>query len=205
MKTTEKDWDMSDVMGSDSKGSKKPKSFWGNVLDVVIWGISGLAIGLLVVFFVVQKSEVEGSSMMPNLVDGDTIIVEKVVKHFRSMNRGDIVVISVDKLQDKSLEYDLVKRVVGLPGETIEIRNGNVIIDGEKLDEPYLSEGTLTFPTVSGQRELIVTLGESEYFCLGDNRGNSYDSRGLGPIPHSYFIGRVVLRIFPFSSFGWVQ
>ena len=185
----------------DSKNSKrKLKPVWKDTLDMVIYFLVVLAISVFIVVFVGQRTIVEGSSMNPTLVDGDNLIVDKITYRFSDPKRFDVVVFPY---QHKKHTY-YIKRIIGLPGETIYIdKEGTIYINGEVLEEDYGNE-IITDP---GRAEEEILLGEDEYFVMGDNRNNSSDSRDymVGNINRKDFIGRAWLRIFPFKSFGFVK
>jgi signal peptidase I len=130
-------------------------------------------------------------SMQPNLVEDERVIVDKVSYLFHPPQRGDIVVIDRPDEQE-----DLIKRVIGLPGETIEISAGVVYIDGRPLNEPYARLSTGDSPS--------RRLGADEYFIMGDNRANSKDSRLFGPIPRDSIVGRAWIIYWPPANWGLV-
>jgi len=130
------------------------------------------------------RFKIDGSSMEPNLHNDEYVIVDKVTFLLGKPQRGDVVVFYLEG-QPK----DYIKRVIGLPGETIEISSGTVFVDGRPLDEPYVTPSSVTYP----QRQL----GEDEYFVMGDNRSNSSDSRNFGPIHLSSIVGRAWIVYWP--------
>ena len=157
-----------------------------------------ILIGLFITLFVVQRNTISGPSMEPTLHDKDQIIVEKISKHF-SINRGDIVTID-----EKDVGYPdnlLIKRIIGLPGEKIELKDGKVFINDQVLQEDYLAQDVKTQPDPV-RNEKVVTLGENEYYVLGDNRLVSKDSRRIGPIHKNQIIGKLLIRFYPFDSIG---
>ena len=158
-----------------------------------------VAVALLFVNFVAQRTIVDGSSMESTLSDGDQLIVDKLTYHISEPKRYDIVVFPY---QYGDYEY-YIKRVIGLPGETVQIVDGMIYINGQQLDEASGNE-VMESP---GLAEEPVTLGEDEYFVLGDNRNNSKDSRAMdvGPIHRKDLMGRAWLRIYPFSKFGLIR
>lgn len=168
--------------------------FW-ETLEVVL---VSLAIILPIRYFLVQPFFVRGQSMVPMFTNGDYLVIDEISYRFRTPERGEVVVFKFPK--DTSEFY--IKRIIGLPGETVEIRGGGVVISnasspaGFSLDESYLPHGLRTEP----KRQARVTLGAGEYFVLGDNRTSSYDSRDWGPVPRSDIIGRVWLRPWPLSD-----
>lgn len=149
----------------------------------------------LVRYFLFKPFYVRGASMEPNFFDKEYLIIDELTYHFQTPQRGDIVVLR-SPLNKK--EYFL-KRVIGLPGETIKIRDGRVMIfneanpEGLILKEDYIAKGALTLPDVT------VELGPEKYFVLGDNRFSSLDSRNLGPVEESSLVGRVLLRGLPIN------
>jgi signal peptidase I len=155
--------------------------------------------------FVVQSNSIPSLSMSPTLQVGDRIIVDKLSYRFGSVHRGDIVVFARPPLEDQ--EYaDLVKRVIGLPGETISARDGHVYINGKRLNEPWLPPGpqSYTGPLPGDPHEQFnmpgpVKIPAGEYYVMGDNRENSEDSRFFGPISKSLIVGRAVAVAWPLS------
>lgn len=199
-----------------SKAAKKrneKNSVMYELLDWLKTICIGVGVGVLLVVFVIQRNDVSGDSMFPTLHDKDVIFAEKISTYFENYERGDIVILDGDDMEGYSHEEYLVKRIIGLPGETIRIGDdGSVYIKkvGETeftlLDEPYLPEGTLTFPSgtciAKGYDE--ITLGEDQYYCMGDNRSVSNDSRNLGPFEERRIKGVGMLLAYPFSSFRFI-
>lgn len=158
-----------------------------------------LGITWLVITFVGQRTEVSGESMETTLSDGDNLIVDKLTYRFQDPKRFDIIVFPFHYEEDTYY----IKRIIGLPGETVQIdQNGVIYIDGEVLNESYGRE--IILPQTVGIAEKPITLGEDEYFVLGDNRNNSTDSRRIevGNIQREEIVGRAWLRIWPLSKFG---
>ncbi len=163
---------------------------WAVVLVVAIL----VAVGIRT--FVVQTFYIPSASMEPTLMIGDRILVDKLSYHLHAIGRGDIVVFATPPGEDAGPNVkDLVKRVIGLPGETISSAGGQVVINGKPLKEPWLPKGTVT----TGITTQVIP--PNEYFVMGDNRSDSQDSRFFGPIHRSLIVGRVVLKIWPLSSF----
>ncbi len=174
---------------------------------VVEWTIILMAVLLCTVLlrtYVVQSFYIPSGSMLPTLQVGDRIIVNKLSYHVHDVHRGDIVVFARPPLEDQ--EYaDLVKRVIGLPGETISSKDGKVYINGKLLPEPWLPPGPDSFtgalagsdPHPQFNLPGPVTIPAGEYFVMGDNRTDSEDSRFFGPIPKSLIVGRAVAVIWP--------
>ena len=158
-----------------------------------------IAFTWFVVTFVGQRTEVSGSSMETTLSDKDQLIVDKMTYRFRDPKRYDIVVFPY-QYQDNTY---YIKRIIGLPGETVQILSGMVYIDGMRLDEHYGNE-IMENPGIA---EEPLTLGEDEYFVLGDNRNNSSDSRAsdVGLIHRKDLIGRAWIRVWPLSQIGVIH
>ena len=158
-----------------------------------------IALTWIVVTFVGQRTEVSGSSMETTLSDKDQLIVDKMTYRFRDPKRYDIVVFPY-QYQDNTY---YIKRIIGLPGEKVQILSGMVYIDGMRLDEHYGNE-IMENPGIA---EEPLTLGEDEYFVLGDNRNNSEDSRfaSVGMVKRKNIVGKVWMIIEPFDSFGFVK
>jgi len=144
--------------------------------------------------FFVQNFRIEGQSMEPTLHDGQFLIVDKISYRLGKVKRGDIVIFNAPPAPDK----DFVKRVIGLPGEMVEVRLGVVYINGQPLDEPYIVYGN---QRSWGPRRV----GEDEYFVLGDNRNNSVDSHGGWTVPRESIVGRAWIIYWPPSRWGVVN
>lgn len=153
-----------------------------------------------VITFVGQRTKVNGDSMEPTLSSGDNLIMDKLTYHFRDPERFEVVIFPCPT---KPEEY-YIKRVIGLPGETVQIIDKEVYINGEKLETDIYGIAPIEEP---GNAIDPITLGEDEYFVLGDNRPVSNDSRydGVGPIQREDIEGRAWLRIYPFDQIGWVE
>ncbi len=165
-----------------------------------IWEIlQTLLIAFLIIKFVTQTSLVVGECMLPLLKDGDRILVNKFVYHFKPIKRGDIIVFKFPK--DPSKEF--IKRVIGLPGDHIKIVNGQVFINGKKLNEPYVKfRSSEVFPP--GRSEFVVPA--NSFFVMGDNRPNSLDSRFWGTVPKKLIVGKAFWRFWPcFENASFVK
>ncbi|MCD7824916.1 MAG: signal peptidase I [Clostridiaceae bacterium] len=158
--------------------------------------------------YVIQRTEVDGRSMMDTLQDEENLLVEKITYRFKDPERFDII--TFYPRGDKSEYY--IKRIIGLPGENIRIDGDTIYIDGEVLEEDFGREPMAIDPGKAGTQE-GVTLGDDEYYVLGDNRNESSDSRDddesepthVGVVKRSYIDGHAILRIYPFSKFGTLR
>ncbi|MCR4959965.1 MAG: signal peptidase I [Lachnospiraceae bacterium] len=171
------------------------------ILSTSIYLLCVIGIAFLIIKFVGQRTEVIGDSMNNTLYNGDNLILNKISYRFHEPERYDIVVFP---FRDGS-KKNYIKRVIGLPGETIRLSSdGKIYINGEELtDDVY---GLEVFEK-AGNAASPITLGDDEYFVMGDNRNNSEDSRFdvVGKVKRSEIIGKVWIRIFPFKSFGRVK
>ncbi|WP_251208452.1 signal peptidase I [Acetatifactor aquisgranensis] len=169
------------------------------MISTLAYLLGVLCLTWLVITFVGQRTEVDGSSMEPMLSDMDNLIVDKITYRFADPKRFDIIVFPFK--QQENTFY--IKRIIGLPGETVQIDvQGNIYINGEVLEESYGRE--VISPEHVGIAIDPVVLGEDEYFVMGDNRNNSMDSRAeiIGNIKREDIVGRAWIRIWPLSKFG---
>ncbi len=181
---------------------KKKVNIWLEILDWVKYILVAILIGFLLTNYVVQRNEVVGSSMYPTLVDNDQLWVEKLTPVLGRIKRGDIITFSVHTPDGEDLpDEDLVKRVIALPGDHLQLTNEGVYINGELQTEAYLLDGMVTSMSDNPAYNDIV-LPDDMYFVMGDNRVNSRDSRSFGPIKKEDIIGEVWIRIYPFDRFG---
>lgn len=173
-------------------------------LLLYIWEVSKIVIfALLIVvpirYFIFQPFFVRGQSMEPNFYNGDYLIIDELSYQFRAPERGEVVVFKYPN--DTTQRY--IKRIIGLPGETLAVNSGKIYI--YKDDLPTLLDESAYLPEViQTQGNLKITLNKEEYFVLGDNRALSADSRAWGTLPENDLIGRVLLRAWPFSALAKV-
>ena len=177
----------------------KEKSLTKEILGWVVYIVIVIILTYLVITFVGVRTKVEGRSMENTLHDGDNLIVDKISYRFRDPKRYEIIVFPYKYQED--VYY--IKRIIGLPGETVQVIDGYVYIDGEELDEDYGKEVMET----SGIAQEPIKLGEDEYFVLGDNRNHSADSRdaSVGVLKREDLVGRAWVRIWPLDSIGVVK
>jgi signal peptidase I len=151
---------------------------------------------VLLITYVVQAFKVQGTSMSPELLDGERILVNKFFRYVTEIQRGDVVVFWYP--EDPDLSF--IKRVVALPGENVEIRSGAVYVNGNLLEEPYVE------PERSDQRSFpSLEVRPGHFFVLGDNRRGSNDSRTWGLVPERYIYGKAMMRIWPPRQIGLVR
>lgn len=158
--------------------------------------IFALAVAVFIVMFVVQPVKVEGTSMQPRLVDQERIFVNRFIYRFSEIHRGDVVVFWYPRDTAKSF----IKRVIGLPGDLVEIRRGQVLVNGARIDEPYLRP---EYRDRESFGRVIVPPGH--YFVLGDHRNSSNDSRNWGFVPRELIYGKAIFSYWPVSRIGLVE
>jgi len=173
------------------------KNFFNFVFELIKIVIISLVIIIPIRYFLIQPFYVKGASMEPNFYDREYLIIDEISYRLHEPARGDIIVFRYPR----NPQEFFIKRVIGLPGEKVEIKDGDIKIynkeypEGFILKEAYLPDGLKTYSLT----EDIVTLGDNEYFVLGDNRNSSKDSRSFGPVDKSFIVGRVLLRGWPFN------
>ncbi len=187
-----------EILPTDTSLFKEAFIFLWEIIKVVV---ISLIIILPIRYFIIQPFYVKGASMEPNFYDKEYLIINEISYYFSPPKRGEVVVF---KYPNKTKEY-FIKRVIGLPGEKIEVKDGKVIIynssnsEGMILDEDYLS------PWQQTNTPQIVQLDDDEYFLLGDNRLSSLDSRAFGAVEREYLIGKVLFRGWPPKRIGLVD
>jgi signal peptidase I len=181
----------------DRKIRKLIKKYSPFVLELVKIAIIAFVIVAPIRYFLFQPFIVSGASMAPNFATGDYLIVDEITYKFSAPQRGDVIVFDASFIKGYSGQR-FIKRVIGVPGDTVDITNGKVEIikDGKStvLNEKYLPSNLQTYGDVN------VVLKPDQYFVLGDNRTYSYDSRFWGVVPSKYIIGKAALRILPIKS-----
>ncbi|SFQ05273.1 signal peptidase I [Lachnospiraceae bacterium XBB1006] len=182
------------------ENEKKKQSTAKEILHFVLYIVAVLLATYLIVHYVGQRTVVVGESMRETLQDGDNLVVDKISYALHDPERFDIIVFPYAYGEDTYY----IKRIIGLPGETVQItEKGTILINGSELKESYGRE-VMQDPGMAAEP---IILGKDEYFVLGDNRNDSEDSRyeDVGCIKKEDIIGRAILRIYPFSSFGKIN
>ncbi len=170
------------------------------VIEVCIYVIALFFVAVIVPKYLLQRTIVIGDSMENTLYDGENIWVEKISRHFDHLKRFDIIVFYPYGRENK--EY-FIKRIIGLPGESVQIMDDTIFINGIRLSENF-GKDPITYQGIAAEE---LTLADDEYFVLGDNRTVSLDSRysNIGPIKKKNIGGRAILRIWPLSRFGLID
>lgn len=182
---------MQEISSPDQSRDTSPQS-----TPLLYYVVVALAVALTIRFFIAAPYMVSGASMEPTFFDLHYLIVDRVTYKLENPSRGDVIVFDLPENPSKSL----IKRVIGLPGETINVKKGKVTITNEAhpkgfvLNEPYIDPENL-----SEMGDTRVTLEENQYFVMGDNRAVSADSRIWGPLPRENIVGRALLRLYPFD------
>jgi signal peptidase I len=159
------------------------------VRDLLVSAVASV----LIITFLYQPVRVEGTSMLPRLEDRDRLFINKFVYHISAIERGDVVVFWYPL--DKSKSF--IKRVIGLPGETLELRGGRLYVNGKELNEIYIPPSYL-----DGSSYGPITIPSENYFVMGDHRDSSNDSRVFGPVGRPYIYGKAVFAYWPVDHFG---
>lgn len=182
------------------KAKKNPSKRQAIIKDLITYAIIFVVCLYILPTFVIQKTIVDGPSMEDTLHDKDQLMVEKISYHLDALKRFDIIVFYPYGRKNK--EY-FVKRIIGLPGETIQIKGEDIYINDKKLSEHYGKDPIVK----AGIAANPITLAEDEYFVMGDNRTLSFDSRyeEVGPVKRENIGGRVILRVWPLNKFGLME
>lgn len=176
---------------TDPHGGRRSRGGWRAARELAQAGVLALVV-FLGMRAVVQPYEVEGASMEPTYHTGERLLVST---RLYELHRGDVVVL---KPPSQQADRELIKRVIGLPGDRVTVRGGRVWVNGQQLAEPYVHGAG----TACAGRWCDLTLGREEYYVLGDNRANSADSRFFGPVRRDAVRGKALFTTFPFEDFG---
>ena len=174
---------------------KRLGAFFLDILEVIVFAV---AIFLFLYLLVLQPHKIKGASMEPNFPNGEYLLTDKVTYRFGEPKRGDVIVFKAPT--GNGDEY--IKRIIGLPGETITVRNGKVYINGKELREIYIPDISPTYGSNFLEENEVFTVPAGNYFVLGDNRPHSSDSRAFGPITKDKITGRAWVIYWPFKNAG---
>jgi len=191
------------------------KNFLASIFEILRIVVLALIIVVPVRFFIFQPFLVQGQSMEPNFENGDYLIVDELTYRFDEPKRGEIIVFKVPQMERERVtkifgfKFSLkesprfIKRVIGLPGETVEISDGKIKISNDEKN--FSLDESKYLPTNYTLGQFQISLGKEEYFVLGDNRSHSLDSRSVGPISKKSIIGRVILRLWPIKEISKIE
>jgi signal peptidase I len=170
-------------------------------LDIIETGTIALSVFIIVYLFILQPHEVKGNSMLPNFEHAQLLLTDKISYRLSEPERGDVIVFKAPV----NARYDYIKRIIGLPGETLTVKDGHVFVDEEQLDETYLPTDTYIRAGQFAKEGLPVIIPQEAYFVMGDNRNYSSDSRDWGTVPRENIVGRVWMRYWPPDKIGKIK
>jgi len=175
------------------------------ILEFVQSIVLALSVFVLLYLFVAQPNQVKGTSMMPNFVDGEYLLTDKLTYMFSQPKRGDVVVFkapSSEACSEDECEY--IKRVIGLPGDKVKVENNQVYLNGELLNQSWIPSDFVTEAGTFSQEGVEESVPEGQYLVFGDNRSHSRDGREFGPIKKDSIVGKAFFVYWPLSSVGLV-
>ena len=180
-------------------------SIGGFILDFIQSIVLALAVFVLLYLFVAQPNEVKGSSMLPNFVDKEFLLTEKISYYLGDPQRGDVVIFKAPSTEPCAAEEcEYIKRIIGLPGDRVMVKDGKVYLNGELLDQTFLASDVITMEGQYAQEGIELIVPSDEYLCFGDNRQHSRDGREFGPIKKELIVGKAFFKYWPVSSIGLV-
>jgi len=191
------------LVTQEQTSDEQRRSGWRSIREWAVVIVSAILIATVLRTFVVQQFYIAGPSMETTLFGDDRVLVNKLAYRIGDPVRGDVIVFDRITVNGDTVNHDdLIKRVIGLPGETIEIRSCDVYIDGVRIDEPWLPadarDTTLDPTSRCGTPDVSpVAIGDNQVFLIGDNRSMSYDSRVFGPVNRDVIVGKAVVVIWP--------
>ncbi|MBI4067470.1 signal peptidase I [Candidatus Gottesmanbacteria bacterium] len=177
---------------------RKVVAFFLDFLETIVVALS---IFVVVYLFLFQPHEVKGGSMEPNFHDGEYILTDKISYRFKSPERGEVIIFKSPTNPD----IDYIKRIIGLPGDTLMVRDDSVYLNGKILTEPYIIDKTVILGSGFLTEGKEISVSDDRYFVMGDNRGHSADSREFGPISKKSIIGKALIRYWPIPYFGVIE
>lgn len=193
--------DPSEPVPSEEHAGKRRSSATRSAVEWIVVVVGAVVVALLIKTFVMQAFFIPSASMRPTLEENDRVLVNKLSYHLHDVNRGDVVVFEKGADLQADPTKDLIKRVIGLPGDSLVFKDGQVYVNGQLLDESaYLPAGTLTAQgTMRCEEQAPCKVPGDSVFVMGDNRTNSKDSRYIGYIPEDTIVGRAFVRVWPFN------
>lgn len=177
---------------------RKDKMMIKGIIEHIKEPVLAVLAAILISSFIISHTKVPTGSMMNTINPGDHLIVNRLPYYYRDPERGEVVVFNFE-------EDNLIKRVIGVPGDVINIINYEIYINDQKVDETYLADDYSTYIYTGSEIDFPYTIPKDHYFMLGDNRKNSKDSRVFGPIPRERIIALAGFRIYPFSEVGLIK
>jgi len=177
------------------------KKIGGFFLDIIETFVIALAMFVLMYLFLFQPHQVKGNSMYSTFHDQEYLLTDKITYRLSEPKRGDVIVFKAPKHE----EYDYIKRIIGLPGDTIKVEDCHIFVNDQPLDEIYLSDNLCTNAGRFWQSGQNISLQEGEFFVAGDNRPYSSDSRDWGTVPEENIVGKVWFRYWPADRIGVIR
>jgi len=186
--------------------SEKGFSLGNFILEFVQSIVLALSVFVILYLFVAQPNEVKGSSMLPNFVDGEFLLTDKLSYQLGQPQRGEVIVFKApasEPCAEDECEY--IKRIIGIPGDRVMVKGGKVYVNGKMLEEDYLTVETVTEPGQFSAEGVERVVPSEMYLCFGDNRTHSRDGREFGPIGRDLIVGKAFFKYWPPSALGKVQ
>jgi len=182
------------------------KKFGSFILEFVQSIVLALSVFVVLYLFVAQPNEVKGSSMIPNFINGEFVLTEKISYQLGEPKHGDVVIFRApasEPCAEDQCEY--IKRVVGVPGDRVMVKDGEVYLNGKMLDQDFLPAGLVSSSGTYSEEGVEKTVPEGMYLCFGDNRPGSRDGREFGPIKKDLIVGKAFFKYWPISSAGLIS
>lgn len=185
--------------------SQKGFSLGNFILEFVQSIVLALSVFVLLYLFVAQPNEVKGNSMLPNFVNGQYLLTDKLSYQMGDPKRGDVVVFKAPPSEPCAVdECEYIKRVIGVPGDRVMVKEGQVYLNGSKLNQSFLPDDFVSDPGSFNEEGVEKEVPEGQYLCFGDNRAHSRDGREFGPIDKSLIVGKAFFIYWPVSYIGMV-
>ncbi|MEI8067827.1 MAG: signal peptidase I [Candidatus Shapirobacteria bacterium] len=180
-------------------------SIGGMILEFAQSLVLALSVFVLLYLFVAQPNEVKGSSMVPNFTDGEFLLTDKLTYQMSKPQRGDVVIFKAPAGETCAVDgCEYIKRVIGVPGDTVMVKDQKVFLNGTELNQSFLPADFVTDPGEFNQDGIEQIVPEGQYLCFGDNRSHSRDGREFGPIKKDLIIGKAFFKYWPLSSMGLI-
>lgn len=196
---------MGKLNGMKLKNQRGMFSIGSFILEFVQSIVLALSVFVLLYLFVAQPNEVKGNSMLPNFKDMEYLLTDKLSYQIGTIKRGDVVVFRAPPSEPCAADQcEYIKRVIGVPGDRVMVKDEQVYLNGQKLDQKFLPPDFVTDPGAYLQEGVEQTIPAGQYLCLGDNRSHSRDGREFGPIDKKLIVGRAFFKYWPLSSVGLV-
>ena len=167
--------------------------------------VLALAVFVLLYLFIAQPNEVKGSSMFPNFVDKQYLLTDKLSYRLGTPQRGDVVIFRAPSTEACAVDQcEYIKRVIGIPGDKVMVKDGSVYLNGKMLNQSFLPDGVVTEPGSFAEEGKEITVTDGNYLCFGDNRPHSRDGREFGLISKDLIVGKAFLKYWPVSAIGLI-